>query len=177
MKTKTKTKIKSKAGAGAGATAEPKLKAKDEATVPSKKPAVKSESTAESKPDSKTKAASKPKVKPKAKAKTKTKATGPDILPELPMDDPEFRSITMDFMDRLEDQMITIEKAIENEDFEELASLAHWLRGAGGTVGLPAFTHPAQQMEDLAEQGLLDEIESLFKEISDIKQRVRIPAL
>jgi HPt (histidine-containing phosphotransfer) domain-containing protein len=34
--------------------------------------------------------------------------------------------------------------------FAELAALAHWLKGAGGTVGYDAFTVPARTLEGCA---------------------------
>ena len=147
------------------------------------KPTGKTKSERTAKPVTETQAESKPEPqrKPESIAKSKSRAKAiaaePDIIPELPMDDPDFRSIAEDFVERLDGQFASMEQAIENEDFTELASLAHWLRGAGGTVGLPAFTQPAQRLEDSAEQGLLDEIQELFEELSAIKARVRIPAL
>ena len=41
-------------------------------------------------------------------------------------------------------------KAWSDRNFEELANLAHWLKGAGGTVGFDAFTEPALSLEQLA---------------------------
>jgi HPt (histidine-containing phosphotransfer) domain-containing protein len=40
-----------------------------------------------------------------------------------------------------------MEGALETRDFDELARLAHWLKGAGGTVGFDAFTEPARELE------------------------------
>ena len=39
------------------------------------------------------------------------------------------------------------------QDFQELARLAHWLKGAGGTAGFPTFTQPAKHLESLVQTG------------------------
>ena len=51
------------------------------------------------------------------------------------MDDPEFRRIVAGFIQRLREQAVAMQAAWERRDLEELARLAHWLKGAGGTVG------------------------------------------
>ena len=51
------------------------------------------------------------------------------------------------FAERLDGQLALMHQAREKPDFEELAGLAHWLKGAGGTVGYDAFTKPAAQLE------------------------------
>lgn len=53
-------------------------------------------------------------------------------------------------MQRLNEQMAAMERAWENGDFENLASLAAWLKGSGDTAGFDAFTGPAQLLEQLA---------------------------
>ena len=93
------------------------------------------------------------------------------------MDDPDFRSIAEDFLSRLEEQIVTMDEALAAEDFTELAGLAHWLRGAGGTVGLPAFAAPAQRMEESASNKVLAGVEEALAELKSIKARVQIPAV
>ena len=67
------------------------------------------------------------------------------------MDDPVFREIVQGFVDRLHSQVAAMEAAWEAENFQELAFLAHWLKGAGGTMGFAGFTAPAKRLEDSAE--------------------------
>jgi len=55
---------------------------------------------------------------------------------------PSFRPIVEKFLPRLETQVEAMDKAVAEQDFEELAGLAHWLKGSGGTVGFDIFTKP-----------------------------------
>ena len=46
--------------------------------------------------------------------------------------------------------------AVEERDMEEVARFAHWLKGAGGTVGFGPFTQPSGELEAHAKQGDVD---------------------
>jgi CheY-like chemotaxis protein len=71
---------------------------------------------------------------------------GSPVVSTLPMDDLEFRAIVVGFVDRLNEQIEAIDAAWQNRDLDELASLAHWLRGAVGTVGFHEFTEPGHAL-------------------------------
>ncbi len=45
-----------------------------------------------------------------------------------------------------------MESACEHKNFDELGNLAHWLKGAAGTVGFDVFTEPARRLEQSARQ-------------------------
>jgi PAS domain S-box-containing protein len=60
---------------------------------------------------------------------------------------PAFRPIILRFVSRLDSQINLLEQAIARDDFVEIANLAHWLKGSGGTVGFDVFTEPAAEME------------------------------
>uniref|UniRef100_UPI003D81C17E Hpt domain-containing protein n=1 Tax=Trichloromonas sp. TaxID=3069249 RepID=UPI003D81C17E len=62
------------------------------------------------------------------------------------------RTIRM-FIARLEEKIVVMDQAVATENMAELASLAHWLKGAGGTVGFDDFTEPAASLEHLAKAG------------------------
>ena len=70
-------------------------------------------------------------------------------LPDLP----KFREIILSFVPRLSEKIDAMERAAREEDFRQLAELAHWLKGAGGTVGFAAFTEPASMLEQTAKRG------------------------
>ncbi|MEX1042503.1 MAG: ATP-binding protein [Pirellulaceae bacterium] len=72
------------------------------------------------------------------------------IVSTLPIERPEFRRIVNSFVDKLAVKMDEIEAAVEHENWDELASLAHWLKGSGGTVGFDCLTEPAKQLEEQA---------------------------
>jgi HPt (histidine-containing phosphotransfer) domain-containing protein len=46
-----------------------------------------------------------------------------------------------------------MDEARARADFEAVASLAHWLKGSGGTVGYDDFFEPARLLEESAKAG------------------------
>ena len=98
------------------------------------------------------------------------------IHPTLPMDDPEFRSITSDFLERLDDRLTLIEEAIELANFDFVQSEAHWLKGAGGTVGLPVLTMPAAKLESAAKEHSVEIAKNILGDIRCLRQRIVIPS-
>ncbi|MEM9367089.1 MAG: ATP-binding protein [Planctomycetota bacterium] len=104
---------------------------------------------------------------------TRSEETGP-IHPTLPMDDPEFRSITEDFLVRLEDRLDEMQAQLDAALHEDLSKGAHWLKGAGGTVGLPVFTEPAQELESAAKSGDTQAAATLLEEMRSLRSRVCI---
>ena len=71
------------------------------------------------------------------------------IYSTLP-DESDFREIIVDFIPQVEAKLREMEQAIKNESFNELASLAHWLKGAGGTCGFLDLHAPSQELESAA---------------------------
>jgi PAS domain S-box-containing protein len=63
---------------------------------------------------------------------------------------PRLRSAARKFAARLDEQLAAMELELRAGKFAELAALAHWLKGAGGTVGYDAFTVPARTLEGCA---------------------------
>ena len=68
----------------------------------------------------------------------------------LPQGNPRVAEIIQRFIGRLDVQLGFMDLAWEQKNFEHLADLAHWLKGAGGTVGFDEFTEPAQHLEQHA---------------------------
>ncbi len=95
------------------------------------------------------------------------------VIPStLPTDDPDFREIVEEFVERLSQQIEAIQRAREADDLDEVARLAHWLRGAGGMAGYSVFTDPAARLELLANEGKLEQFESLIDDLVDLAGRV-----
>ena len=78
--------------------------------------------------------------------------SGP-IVSKLPVHIKKFRNIIVRFVQRLDQQLDALEKAESHGDLKAVAELAHWLKGAGGTVGFDVFTEPAAQLEIHAKKG------------------------
>jgi CheY-like chemotaxis protein len=73
-------------------------------------------------------------------------AGGTPVVSRL-ADHPRLRSVVRKFALQMPERMQAIEEAWGARDFENLAGLAHWLKGSGGTTGFDAFTVPAKTLE------------------------------
>jgi|GEM_PF-2025721 len=96
------------------------------------------------------------------------------LVSTLPSDDLEFHEIIVEFVQRLHERVDRMEAAAASEEFEELAQLAHWLKGSGGTAGFPAFTQPAADLENIIRSKATDRIEAKLREIMAIVERIVI---
>src|ERR1700674_1409475 len=79
------------------------------------------------------------------------------------------------FGGRLRGQLDALEAAACNRDFAQVADLAHWLKGAGGTVGYDVFTAPASHLEQSAKDGAISEIEATLSELRGLALRLVVP--
>jgi PAS domain S-box-containing protein len=93
----------------------------------------------------------------------------------LPQDDPEFCEIIVEFVDRLHQQLGAMQQAFEKQDLAELAMLAHWLKGSGGTAGFAALTDPARKLEQLAKEKKVDEIAGAIQRLQDLAENIDVP--
>ncbi len=86
--------------------------------------------------------------------------------------DPRFERLIQQFKQRLDAQLLEMQRAIDFLDFEELANLAHWLKGAGGTVGFDVFTEPAAELEQAAKSQDAGMIELYMGAVRTIAGRI-----
>lgn len=96
------------------------------------------------------------------------------IYSRLPTEVDEFRDIVAQFIAKLPGKLLEMAKATEKEDFEELGLLAHWLKGAGGTVGFDSLTKPAEELEEAAREGVTDNIVSCLQNLVGLSRRLRV---
>jgi len=104
-------------------------------------------------------------------------AAGYSIKPlfsTLPTGNPSYRAIVEEFIPRLHEQLTAMQRAWERRDLPELGRLAHWLKGAAGTVGFPAFTRPAKQLGALVRDEKIDEIEVVVAELLELGHRAAL---
>jgi len=99
----------------------------------------------------------------------------PPLVSTLPMDDVEFREIVEGFIERLEQQRIAMRVAADEQSYNELAGLAHWLKGAGGTVGFIAFSEPARKLETASRENDDAAIDELLTEIEQLAASIVMP--
>ncbi|BFM09531.1 PAS domain-containing hybrid sensor histidine kinase/response regulator [Halioxenophilus aromaticivorans] len=90
-----------------------------------------------------------------------TLASNPALLP-----------IVKKFVVRLGDRLGELEQAANAQNLQEVADLAHWLKGSGGTAGFNEFTKPAATLEQTAKSGNLNDLATHIAEIQSIYKRI-----
>ena len=97
-------------------------------------------------------------------------------IARCPLDDPEFCEIVVKFSVRLEERLAKMDRAWDLRDFDELDEQAHWLKGAGGTVGYADFTEPALELEMLAKRREESSLIPLaIENLKRLAKRIRVP--
>ncbi len=96
------------------------------------------------------------------------------IVSRLDSANPKFARIISNFVGRLETQLQAMETAYSEQDFDASAKLAHWLKGAGGTVGFDVFFEPASELEAAAKAENLTLMKQHIDQIQALASRVRI---
>ncbi len=94
------------------------------------------------------------------------------ITSSLATRDPVFREIVHGFVESLGVKILEVHAAWERRDLQEVARLAHWIKGSGGTVGFDDFTHPSIRLQEAAQQDNLAEVEAVIAEIISLYQRI-----
>jgi HPt (histidine-containing phosphotransfer) domain-containing protein len=108
--------------------------------------------------------------------------TGPTVddsplVSTLPTEKPQFAKIVRKFVGRLAEQLDAMDRALAAGNCQELAQLAHWLKGSGGNVGFGAFHEPALRLEQLAISEQVDQMESAIHELRRLAARIVPPTV
>jgi CheY-like chemotaxis protein/HPt (histidine-containing phosphotransfer) domain-containing protein len=98
------------------------------------------------------------------------------LTSNLPTEDADYRAIVEEFVDRLHQQLDAMQRALTRGDLDELARLAHWLKGAGGSAGFPALTAPAKHLELVVKENRCDEIEDAINKLLEVAARIVKPS-
>lgn len=69
------------------------------------------------------------------------------LVSGLLLEDPDLRDIVAEFVDGLTERIAELKQAYERLDWELLTSLAHQLKGAGGSYGYPDLSDLGATME------------------------------
>ena len=104
---------------------------------------------------------------------SKAEETSP-IVSRLGLNNPKFAKVIARFVGRLGEQLQAMDMAYSNRDLEALAKMAHWLKGAGGTVGFDVFYEPASELELAAKAADLATIERRLQQIHGLAARIAI---
>jgi HPt (histidine-containing phosphotransfer) domain-containing protein len=112
-------------------------------------------------------------------------ATSPVLQEDLTADkpvisrlaiNPKFKRIIINFIDKLQEQVVKLESAWKQEDWVEISELAHWLKGAAGTVGYDDFTEPASKLELFAKSQQRDLTEKMLQQVICLAKAVVPPS-
>ncbi len=90
-----------------------------------------------------------------------------ELFNELTSKDPRFKPMADKFVEKIVLIAPDMQAAINVSDFKKLAQHAHWLKGAGGSVGFKAFTLPAEKLENAA---MTADIPSMSESMEKIQQ-------
>ncbi len=99
------------------------------------------------------------------------------ISSRLGNNNPKFTKVISRFVGRLEKQLDAMDTAVSDQNYDELAKLAHWLKGAAGTVGFDEFFDPASELEIAAKSEDFPAIELIIQQIYSLAARISIPDL
>jgi PAS domain S-box-containing protein len=97
------------------------------------------------------------------------------ITSTLPVTLPKFREIIERFIAALSERRALMQTALNNQNWNDLAAAAHWLKGAGGTVGFECFTEPSRRLEQAARRGSSWDAENCLREIDCLIGRLASP--
>ncbi|MEE4191612.1 MAG: Hpt domain-containing protein, partial [Halieaceae bacterium] len=101
-------------------------------------------------------------------------AAGPLIYCTLPVSNARLRDIAQSFLNGLGAQLQAMREAEAADNLEELAALAHKLKGTAGSVGFPAMTEPAAELQDTAKANKADACGPLIARLENLQQRFRL---
>tara|TARA_R110002049_G_scaffold285698_4_gene466981 strand:+ start:104227 stop:106986 length:2760 start_codon:yes stop_codon:yes gene_type:complete len=93
----------------------------------------------------------------------------------LPIHNEKYKAIVEKFVRKLDDQVDAMQSALDAANFEELADQAHWLKGAGGTMGFDCFTVPARELETAAKTEESSAALAYIHSIIELQQRIELP--
>ena len=100
-------------------------------------------------------------------------ATGP-VISALPYDDADYREIIDDFRREMAQKLSEMNECFERRQFEEIAVLAHWLKGTAGTAGFDQFTIPAIRLERHARSASEEEVSAALNVIISLTERIQV---
>ena len=90
---------------------------------------------------------------------------------------PKLHGVIFAFIEKLNDQLLKMDQAYTNGNLDELAMLALWLKGAGGTVGFDDFTKPAAELGKFAKSGQAEQAGRFLAQVQGLAKAIVAPTL
>jgi signal transduction histidine kinase/CheY-like chemotaxis protein/HPt (histidine-containing phosphotransfer) domain-containing protein len=100
-----------------------------------------------------------------------------DIASDLPTDDADIAQIVAEYIDSLDAKIDEMKVAWDAGDLDELARLAHWLKGSGGTAGFGVFTEPAIRLENVSKKKEPGDVPAQLAELRTLHARLIVPGV
>jgi HPt (histidine-containing phosphotransfer) domain-containing protein len=88
------------------------------------------------------------------------------------MDDPEIREVVAEFAATVPQRIEAIQRALAALDFDGVASLAHALKGAGGTAGFDCLTEASAQLERAARNKEAGDVDGALDSLRQLNERI-----
>jgi CheY-like chemotaxis protein/HPt (histidine-containing phosphotransfer) domain-containing protein len=88
---------------------------------------------------------------------------------------PRLQHVVRSFALQLPTKLQAMDEALVRGDLPELEALAHWLKGAGGTVGYDEFFEPARDFEQHAKAADMPAMRASLDELFALAARIVIP--
>ena len=89
---------------------------------------------------------------------------------------PGLGHIVARFVSQLPAKLTEMDAAAERGDMSALSALAHWLKGAGGSMGFDELFDPAKALEDAAEAGDSGAATSVLSQLHGLERRILLGA-
>jgi HPt (histidine-containing phosphotransfer) domain-containing protein len=89
---------------------------------------------------------------------------------------PRFQKVILLFIEKLKEELVRAQLACESGNMEELALIAHWLKGSGGTVGFDEFTEPAARLENFAKTAQVEQAGRMLQRVKCLSDAIVPPA-
>lgn len=83
-------------------------------------------------------------------------------------EDPELRDVVEEFVTGLTQRLAELQAAHEQNDWDMLATLAHRLKGAGGSYGYPDMTKLGAEMETAFRQKQAERFNVFFQQFETL---------
>ena len=77
------------------------------------------------------------------------------------------------FVDQLPSKLVQMDAAVAGADVRELAALAHWLKGAGGSMGFDELFEPARALEEAAQADDGPAAASIMAGLHELERRIQ----
>ncbi len=95
------------------------------------------------------------------------------LISQLLIDAPDLRDVVEEFVHGLGERIEELRTAYAQLDWERLRTLAHRLKGAGGSYGYPALSQLAAQMECAFRAHCADQFNAWIRRLEELSAAAR----